>query len=322
MASPAVTYTFTNSTVADADEVNTNFSDLINSLTDGTKDLSISAITAAGAATFNGNVTLGNASSDDVTVTGALASNITIKNTNTYNIGSSTLGLASVYFGTADSDTARIVSAALAASRTYTMPDAGTDASFVMTAGSQTLAGALTLSSTLDVEGLVTVNTAVEAFNGSSTASAQTMRLSNEANDNAATHMRFRYNNGAGGYTNQGGIVGNGSTGPAFFNGSDRRIKTNIQDMPSILDKICSVELKKWEIRDSNVVGFGPIAQDLYKIFPSKVMKTDDGEGDDLPEDVEPWSVSSGWEFEFMKCIQELKAENDELRKRLNDMVG
>lgn len=70
MANPSVTYTFSNGTAADASEVNTNFSDIINSLTDGTKSLSIDALTAAGAATFNGNVTLGNASGDTITVTG------------------------------------------------------------------------------------------------------------------------------------------------------------------------------------------------------------------------------------------------------------
>jgi len=68
MANPSVTYTFTNGTVADGTEVNTNFSDLIASLTDGTKSLSIDAITGAGAATFNGNTTLGNAAGDTLTV--------------------------------------------------------------------------------------------------------------------------------------------------------------------------------------------------------------------------------------------------------------
>jgi len=58
MANPAVTYTFVNGVTADAAEVNQNFTDLINGLTDATKDLSISAITAAGTATFNGAVNL------------------------------------------------------------------------------------------------------------------------------------------------------------------------------------------------------------------------------------------------------------------------
>lgn len=160
MASPAVTYTFTNSTVADADEVNTNFADIINSLTDGTKDLSISALTAAGSATLNGNVTLGNASSDDITVTGSLSSSIPIKVTNSYDIGSSTLGLAGAYFGNAGgSTTVRVVSASsISSNRVYTLPDAGADASFVLTQGAQTLAGNMTYTGTQTIDGVATFN--------------------------------------------------------------------------------------------------------------------------------------------------------------------
>ena len=86
MAIPSVTYTFTNSTVADATEVNTNFSDLINALTDGTSDHSISTLTLAGALTANGNVTLGNASGDTMTVnaTPTFASATTFSNTVTF----------------------------------------------------------------------------------------------------------------------------------------------------------------------------------------------------------------------------------------------
>lgn len=57
------TYTLTNGTSADADQVMTDFNDVKASLTDGTKDISVAAITAAGAftasstATFTGLVT-------------------------------------------------------------------------------------------------------------------------------------------------------------------------------------------------------------------------------------------------------------------------
>jgi len=73
MANPSVTYTFTNSTTADASEVNQNFSDVLASLTDGTKSINIDAITAAGAATFNGNVALGSASGDTATVNATMS---------------------------------------------------------------------------------------------------------------------------------------------------------------------------------------------------------------------------------------------------------
>ncbi len=50
-------------------------------------------------------------------------------------------------------NTVTISSTAPAASRTYTIPDAGGAASFVMTAGTQTIAGAKTFSSTLTMSG-------------------------------------------------------------------------------------------------------------------------------------------------------------------------
>lgn len=46
MASPSLTYTFTNGTVIDASQVNTNFNDIIAALTDSTKDLDVADITA------------------------------------------------------------------------------------------------------------------------------------------------------------------------------------------------------------------------------------------------------------------------------------
>lgn len=126
MANPSVTYTFANSTTADATQVNTNFNDIINSLTDGTKSLTIDALTCAGAATFNGNVTLGNGTPDDITFTGSLASSIPIKTTNSYDFGSSTIGLRSVYIAASDSAarTVRVLAGAVSASYSITLPTA------------------------------------------------------------------------------------------------------------------------------------------------------------------------------------------------------
>jgi len=76
MANISVTYSFTNGTSADADQVNQNFTDIINGTSDASKDMSINALTVAGALTANGNVTLGNSSGDDLTVTASLASTI------------------------------------------------------------------------------------------------------------------------------------------------------------------------------------------------------------------------------------------------------
>jgi hypothetical protein len=131
MAGPSVTYTFSNSTTADATQVNQNFTDLINGATDGTKDYSISALTCAGNATFNGNVTLGNASGDDITFTGSLASSIPIKTNFAFDIGSSTLGLRYLYLGSdnAAAYTIKLTAPTLAASYTLTLPTAVPSAS-------------------------------------------------------------------------------------------------------------------------------------------------------------------------------------------------
>lgn len=126
MAAPSVTYTFTNGTTASATEVNQNFTDIINGLTDGTEDLTISALTVGGVATFNGNVTLGNATADDLTISASLAATINIKTNNSFDIGSATLGLASVYLGAPSSRTTRVRSnQSLSASYTLTLPDGG-----------------------------------------------------------------------------------------------------------------------------------------------------------------------------------------------------
>lgn len=127
MAYITVDYSFSNSTTADATQVNANFSSIIAGTSDGTKDFSINALTCAGAATLNGNVNLGNASSDDLTITASLASTLAIKTTYSYDIGSSSIGLRSLYLGSADSAArgTRLIGATVASGYTFTLPTSG-----------------------------------------------------------------------------------------------------------------------------------------------------------------------------------------------------
>lgn len=141
MASISLTYTLTNGTAADASQVMQNFNDLVNGTSDGTKDFSISALTCAGIATLNGNVAIGNASSDDLTITASLASSIVIKTTNSYDIGASTLALRSVYLASSDSAAraTRVIGATVASSYTLTLPISGGTANYgLITDGSGT----------------------------------------------------------------------------------------------------------------------------------------------------------------------------------------
>ena len=118
---------------------------------------------------------------------------------------------------------------------------------------------------------------------------------------------------------NCGGIQRNGTTtSPQFFSGSDRRIKTNIADMPNVLDKINQVKIKTWELKsDSESKGISPIAQDLVSIFPNKVSKTDDGTGDTVPDGVEPWSIGLDYTWELVKSVQELSAKIETLETKV-----
>jgi hypothetical protein len=137
MPFPSVTYNFSNGSTADADAVDQNFTDIINGISDGTKDISVSAGTFAGNVSISGNTTLGNASSDDITFTGSMASTLPIKTTNTYDIGSTTLGLRALYFG-ANSQTVKLQgSSSMSATWTFTFPvTAGTSTYVLQTDGS------------------------------------------------------------------------------------------------------------------------------------------------------------------------------------------
>ena len=404
-------------------------------MTDGNDDLSINALTCAGAATFNGNTTIGNASADDLTITASLASNIPIKTTNSYNIGSATLGLAGIYFGNAGgSTTIRVVSASsVSSSGTYTIPDAGTTATFVMEDANgdvnidsngffyDSSGNNIGVNQTPDSDAVMDIgctdstnkfriynttsqtgSTSKELINllfagqdsgqehniasikavqdgnwSTATANLAPTRLQFYTQDNGSTDqtdfssgtvrlvidsngdigigsgntapvarlhvyeesptnattdivhiqkndtdadtqwVRFQQNTLAS-PLNRGGIKRDGSnTIPAFYSSSDRRIKENISDMESVLEKVCEIELKEFDFKNDDAHGCGPIAQQLAEVFPSKVTKTDDGSGDDLPEKVDPWTVSHSWNYELMKCIQELNSKIQELEKKL-----
>jgi len=133
MPAPSLTYTLTNGSTADASQVMQDLNDLLNGITDGTKDLSISALTVAGTLTANGNVNLGNASGDDLTITASLASTIPIKTTASYDIGSSTLGLRAIYFGRNGQTVNVVGSSSMSATWTLTLPVSAGTANYLLT---------------------------------------------------------------------------------------------------------------------------------------------------------------------------------------------
>jgi hypothetical protein len=99
MASPSVTYTFVNTQTSDGPAVSQNFSDLISALTDGTKDLTIAAVSCTNF-TATGNLQFGNATSDTIDFQGRVASSVLPTTTATYDLGSTALRWNNVWAAT------------------------------------------------------------------------------------------------------------------------------------------------------------------------------------------------------------------------------
>ena len=97
MAAPSVTYNFIDATTIVHSEVNQNFTDLINGMSDGNDDFTISALTCGGAVALNANVDLGNATGDDIAITGRVTTDIDPKTAATNTLGDATQTWLSLY---------------------------------------------------------------------------------------------------------------------------------------------------------------------------------------------------------------------------------
>lgn len=108
-----------------------------------------------------------------------------------------------------------------------------------------------------------------------------------------------------------GSISHTASTTIAFLTSSDKRLKHNIVDAPSALQKVNDVKVCSFDwIEDGHHVDYGFIAQDLYKVIPEAVGKGDDAETIEDPKGT--WQVEYGRLTPILfKAIQELKAEFD-----------
>lgn len=133
MAAPSLTYTLTNGNTADASQVMQNLNDILNGITDGTKDLTFDTLVT------NGSTTLGSSAVDDITLNGSIATTLGIKTTTSYDIGSTSIGLRAIYLGDAGSAArcTKLLGATISAGWTFTFPTgAGTLGMSLMTNGS------------------------------------------------------------------------------------------------------------------------------------------------------------------------------------------
>jgi hypothetical protein len=125
--------------------------------------------------------------------------------------------------------------------------------------------------------------------------------------DSAATRAVIRSNGGLANY--QGNDV----------NLSDRREKTNFAPAKSYLDTICAIPVQTFNYIDQSEndpgLTLGVVAQDVQAVAPELVMESNWGTQDDPKMRLSIYQTDL--QYALMKCIQELKAQNDDLRARV-----
>lgn len=117
--------------------------------------------------------------------------------------------------------------------------------------------------------------------------------------------------------TNSGYIGTNGANNAAFFATSDARMKKEIVTLSTsdALTKISAMRpvSYKWKADSSESIGF--IAQEMATVLPKIVNQTDAGTGSEVPEGVQPWSMTESGVLPYLvAAMQQLKADHDALK--------
>jgi hypothetical protein len=102
---------------------------------------------------------------------------------------------------------------------------------------------------------------------------------------------------------------------------SDRREKTNFSPAKSYLDVICAIPVQTFNYVDQNMeqdpgLTLGVVAQDVQSVAPEFVMESNWGTNETPRMRLSIYQTDL--QYALMKCIQELKAQNDVLMARLD----
>ena len=105
-----------------------------------------------------------------------------------------------------------------------------------------------------------------------------------------------------------GAIQHTAATTVAYATSSDKRLKENIVDAPSALDKVLSTKVRSFDWKEDKLhVDYGFIAQELYEVASEAVGKGDDLEVLENPKGT--WQVEYGRLTPMLvKAIQEQQA--------------
>lgn len=124
--------------------------------------------------------------------------------------------------------------------------------------------------------------------------------------------------------------INSAQTNLEFEGASDRRIKENIETIADALTKINALNPVSFTMKESGAADTGFIAQEFAEVFPEAVTKTDDGQGDTLPDDTAPWTMSNAILIPYLvKALKEqqvmmekLNAQNEYLLARIEVLEG
>ena len=114
-----------------------------------------------------------------------------------------------------------------------------------------------------------------------------------------------------------GTIQSASTTSLAFGTGSDERLKENIVDAPSQLDKILDLNVRQFDWKKTGESEVGFVAQEVHKVLPNCV-----GEGGDDPSK-NPWTIFKA-EFvpHLVSAIQEQQKQIEELKSEIVKLKG
>jgi hypothetical protein len=145
-------------------------------------------------------------------------------------------------------------------------------------------------------------------INAASSLAADALGVSKFDNNTTTSQVfvKFFINNNAAA---SGLITANGANQAAFTSSSDARLKENITPLDPQLEKICSLKPCEFDYKDGTGRQTGFIAQEVIEIYPDLVGESEDG--------MLTLSDMSKNDARLIKAIQELKAQNDELKARV-----
>jgi hypothetical protein len=114
-------------------------------------------------------------------------------------------------------------------------------------------------------------------------------------------------------FTDENSTVGTiqsaSTTSLEFGTGSDERLKENIVDAPSQLDKILDLNVRQFDWKKTGESEIGFVAQEVHKVLPNCAS-----EGGDDPSK-NPWSIfKAAFAPYLVSAIQEQQKQIEELK--------